>query len=74
MKQCAKCDAPAGFSLVVVVSTVGRSKRKQGCSTAALLCGACLQRLLKSSDSSDLRVVQDRVNSAFTKLTERLEC
>jgi hypothetical protein len=74
MKQCAECDAPAGFSLVVVVSTVGRSKRKQGCSTAALLCDACLLRLLKSSDSSDLRVVQDRVNSAFTKLSERLEC
>jgi hypothetical protein len=54
-KLCSICSQPAHFSINVLVSTVGGSKRLQQSSPAALFCDACIQKSSDRSHSSTLR-------------------
>ena len=66
-KLCSCCSQPAQYSLALVLSTVGLSKRRQKCSPVVLFCDDCLSELCESEcwGSSALR---QAVNSAYTAL------
>jgi hypothetical protein len=71
MKVCSCCRRPAEYSLVLILSTVGVSKRQQKCSPAVLFCGNCLhKRLQRKHWGSDK--LHEAVNSAYTELSARL--
>ncbi len=46
-KLCSECGEPAEVSLCQILSTVGRKKREQRCSTSTPYCAACLQSRVK---------------------------
>lgn len=64
-KSCSNCSAPAEFSVVAVVSTVGVSGRLQKTSPAVLFCDACLGEMADRLCSPPL---SDAVNTAYTAL------
>jgi len=68
-KSCSNCSAPAEFSVVAVVSTVGISGRLQKTSPVVLFCHACLQELADRLCSPRL---SDAVNTAYTALAAQL--
>jgi hypothetical protein len=68
-KLCSNCSQPAQFSMNIIVSTVGVSKRLQQSSPAVLLCDACIQ---KSSDRLHSSALRKAVNNAYTKLERAL--
>ena len=68
-KLCSVCSQSADFSINVLVSTVGVSKRLQETSRAMLFCDACLQ---KSSDRLYSNTLRKAVNNALTQLKTHL--
>jgi hypothetical protein len=70
-KVCSNCErpTPAQFSLVVIVSSVGVSKRLQESSRSVLFCSDCLHELVDRLCSDAL---SQCVNSALTQLKMRL--
>jgi hypothetical protein len=70
LKVCICCTRPAQYSLALVLSTVGISRRMQQCSKVMLFCDRCFQKLCKSEHyaSNELR---ERVNSVYTALNQR---
>jgi len=68
-KLCSICSQPAQFSINVIVSTVGVSKRLQQSSAAVHFCDSCIQ---KSTDRLHSTALRKLVNNAYTKLKERL--
>jgi len=69
-KLCSRCSRPAQFSLVFVVSSVGISPRRQGCSAAVLFCDDCLRELCES-DRLCTDTFKKAVNRALTALNQR---
>jgi hypothetical protein len=68
-KLCSNCSAPAQFSVVAVISTVGVSGRLQKASSAVLFCDACVKELGDGLGSGPL---SNAVNSAYTAVEGRL--
>ena len=68
-KSCSNCSAPAGFSVVAIISTVGVGGRLQKASPAVLFCDACLKELSERLCSDTL---SNAVNSAYTDVEGRL--
>jgi hypothetical protein len=68
-KLCSICSQPARFSMNVLVSSIGVSKRLQQSSPAALFCDACIQ---KSSDRLHSNTLRKLVNNTYTQLKMRL--
>ena len=68
-KVCSKCSQSAHFSIAIVLSTVGISKRLQQCSPVVLFCKDCL-RARYEQDSSD--ALSQAVNSVYTRLNQRV--
>src|SRR2546430_319877 len=68
-KLCSICSQTAQFSMNVIVSTVGVSKRLQQSSSATLFCDSCIQ---KANDRQHSTALRKLVNNAYTKLKERL--
>lgn len=71
VKVCSCCGRAAEFSLVMVISSVGISKRVQQCSGVVLFCDPCLQnRLAGGHWGSDK--MRECVNNAYTQINRRL--
>jgi hypothetical protein len=68
-KSCSNCSAPAEYSIVAVVSTVGVAGRLQKTSPAVLFCNACLGDLADRLCSPPFA---NAVNTAYTTLADRL--
>ena len=68
-KLCSNCSAPAEYSIVAVVSTVGVTGRLQKTSPAVLFCDACLRELADHLCSPPF---ENAVNMAYTTLAGRL--
>jgi hypothetical protein len=70
LRVCICCSRPAQYSLALVLSTVGISRRMQQCSKVMLFCDLCIQKLCNSEHyaSHELR---ERVNSVYTALNIR---
>jgi hypothetical protein len=47
-KLCSGCSRPAEYSLAVVLSTLGISKRMQRCSPVVLFCKGCIHALCEN--------------------------
>jgi len=69
MRECNNCGRAGLFSIVVIISTVGITKRLQKSSATVLFCDACLQELIDRLSSEPL---SDRVNNAYTWVNLRL--
>jgi hypothetical protein len=69
-KKCSRCSKPAQCSLIVLLSSVGYSKRQQQNSTALLFCFDCARELCNSQceSTSELRKA---VNNVLTELKRR---
>jgi hypothetical protein len=70
LKKCCRCPQPAQCSLIVLLSSVGFSKRQQENSTALLFCFACARELCNShcKSTSELRKA---VSNVLTELERR---
>jgi len=69
-KSCSNCSGPAQFSMNIVVSTVGVSRRLQHSSSSVAFCPECLRELIDQICSAPLSLA---VNSAYTRLNQQLE-
>jgi hypothetical protein len=67
MKLCCNCGETAEFSLVLVLSTLGVSPRKQSNSGASLFCTKCVKLLGKRSDA-----LREAVNNVLTAMNLRV--
>jgi hypothetical protein len=67
-KLCSECGSEAEVSLCQIISTVGRSPRKQRCGVAVAFCGPCLQGRVKLLRRSGLLGIQKPLSEAFTAL------
>jgi len=67
LKRCSQCTREAEFSMVIVISTVGASPRRQKSSSAILFCGECMRDAFGGGQSMP-GTVRDRVNDALTRL------
>ena len=65
-KLCSICSQPADFSLNVIASSVGVSKRLQATSRAMLFCNAC------AHDRSLSRALREAVNKLLTRVEQQL--
>ncbi len=68
-KSCSNCTQQAQFSVNIVVSSVGISKRVQKTSRAVLFCSDCLDELTERLCSDAL---SQAVNNVLTQLKDRL--
>lgn len=69
-KPCSRCSAPAEFSLLLVLSTVGITPRAQKCSHSLLLCKSCLQASVASQALTPIPDLQERLSDVLTRLAE----
>jgi hypothetical protein len=69
-RECSECGGEADVSLCQIVSTVGRTPRKQRCSTATAFCAACLQGRIKLLRRLGLHGIQKPLGEAFTALAD----
>jgi hypothetical protein len=69
-KSCSRCSKAAQYSINVIVSTLGISRRLQQSSPALLLCDACIQ---KENDRVHASALRKLVNNAYTTLKERFQ-
>lgn len=70
-KPCSVCGSDATVSLCYILSTIGRSPRKQQCSSATPLCIACLQRLGAAISTLGPSSPQQPLVDAYTALVAR---
>jgi hypothetical protein len=68
-KSCSNCSQQAQFSLNIVVSSVGISRRIQKTSRAVLFCADCLDEFNERLCSD---AISNAVNNVLTTLKERL--
>ena len=68
-KSCSNCLEPVQYSIVVIVSSIGISRRVQQSSSAVLFCERCFRELSERLCSDAL---QKAVNSVYTQLNKRL--
>ena len=68
-KLCSNCSETVQYSIVVIISSIGVSRRVQQSSPAILFCERCFRELRERLCSGKL---QEAVNSAYTQLNERL--
>ena len=71
-KPCSVCGSHAALSLCYILSTIGRSPRKQQCSSTTPLCFACLQRLAATIGTLGPSSPQKPLVDAYTALAARL--
>jgi len=67
-KPCSERGAPAQFSLVVVLSTLGVTPRTQKCARAILRCKSCLQALLAGLKDHASPSLAESLSQAFTAI------
>lgn len=72
-KSCSECGEPAEISLCQILSTVGRAKRQQQCTTSTAFCAACLQGRIKLLRRLGLHGIQRPLGDAFTALADACE-
>ena len=68
-KSCSNCSETVQYSIVVILSSIGITRRVQQSSSAVLFCERCFRELRERLCSDKL---QNAVNSAYTQLNERL--
>jgi len=68
-KLCSNCSETVQYSIVVIISSIGISRRVQQSSSAVLFCEHCFRELCERLCSDKL---QNAVNSAYTELNKRL--
>jgi hypothetical protein len=67
-KTCCHCSRPAAFSLGVLLSTVGVSKRAQKCSPTIRLCPSCIHDLIATLGTIPLTQLQEPLRIAYTAI------
>jgi hypothetical protein len=72
-KLCSECGEIAEVSLCQILSTVGRTPRRQRCSLSTSFCAACLQGRIKLLRRLGLHGIQKPLSEAFTTLADRCE-
>ncbi|GEM_PF-6430747 len=68
-KSCSNCEANANYSVVLITSTVGISKRLQQSSVSVPFCAECYREFCERICSDVLR---NAVNNAYTAIKEQL--
>ncbi len=69
-RLCSECGKNADVSLCQIVSTVGRTPRKQQCSVSTAYCAACLQARIKLLGRLGVRGIHKPLVEAFTALAD----
>jgi hypothetical protein len=72
-KLCSECGEMAEVSLCQILSTVGRTPRRQRCSLSTSFCAPCLQGRIKLLRRSGLHCIQKPLSEAFTTLADGCE-
>jgi len=72
-RQCRFCGDQAGFSLAFLLSTLGRSPRKQQCSPAVPLCDSCMRLLYESDALGDVEELQGALKQAYTAVNRQAD-
>lgn len=69
-KLCSECGEIAEVSLCQILSTVGRTPRRQRCSMSTSFCAPCLHGRIKLLRRLGLHGIQKPLSEAFTTLTD----
>jgi hypothetical protein len=67
-KTCCRCSRPAAFSLGILLSTVGVSKRAQKCSPTVRLCSSCIQASIATFGTIPLTELHEPLRIAYTAI------
>ena len=72
-RLCSECGEVAEVSLCQILSTIGRTPRRQRCSMSTSFCAPCLQDRIKLLRRSSLQGIQKPLSEAFTTLADGCE-
>jgi hypothetical protein len=72
-KLCSECGEIAEVSLCQILSTVGRTPRRQRCSMSTSFCAPCLQGRIKRLRRLGLHDIHKPLSEAFTTLPHGCE-
>ena len=72
-RLCSECGEIAEVSLCQILSTIGRTPRRQRCSISTSFCAPCLQGRIKLLRRLGLHGIQKPLSEAFTTLADACE-